>query len=322
MNQSLNSYTPDILGDGFEQQTLNFPDDYEGAVVATLIRKRAAQKTHKAVLYIHGFIDYFFQTEMAEQFNAQGYDFYALDLRKYGRSKRPHQIYFNVLDLREYDAEISLALEIIGAEQHNSVLLSGHSTGGLIATLYSAHYPNHPLIRALWLNSPFYDFYMSGIEKKLGIPVLSKVGQYLPKIKFPSSLSPCYVPSLHKQFYGEWDFSLEWKPVSVKTVQLSFVRAIHRAQNEIHAGLSLSVPTLIMHSHQSSKPKKWHDIATKSDVILDVKDMIKYGQKMQGDVRLCAIKDALHDVVLSRADVRAEAYSRLFTWLGQKMPSH
>lgn len=319
MNPSQSAYIPDILGDDFEQQTLHFPSDYEGAVVATLVRKRAAQKTHKAVLYIHGFIDYFFQTEMAAQFNAQGYDFYALDLRKYGRSKRPHQIYYNVLDLREYDAEIGLALDIIAQEQHSSVLLSGHSTGGLIATLYSAHYPNHPLIRALWLNSPFYDFYMSGVEKKLGIPMLSKVGLYLPKLKFPSSLSPCYVPSLHKQFYGEWDFNLEWKPVSMKTVQLSFVRAIHRAQSEIHQGISLSVPALIMHSHQSSKPKKWHDIARKSDVILDVKDMIKYGQKMQGDVRLCAIKDALHDVVLSSADVRAEAYSRMFAWLAQKI---
>ncbi len=29
--------------------------------------------------------DYFFQTEMADQFNQHGYDFYALDLRKYGR---------------------------------------------------------------------------------------------------------------------------------------------------------------------------------------------------------------------------------------------
>ena len=62
-------------------------------------------------------LDYFFQTEMAEQFNAQGY-FYALDLRKYGRSKLPHQIFYNVLDLNEYDAEITQALEIIG-ETHS-----------------------------------------------------------------------------------------------------------------------------------------------------------------------------------------------------------
>ncbi|EMH0102058.1 alpha/beta hydrolase, partial [Acinetobacter baumannii] len=101
MNTSIakHNYAPDILGAGYEQLTLNFPDDYEGKVVATLVRKKATQPTQKAVLYIHGFLDYFFQTEMAEQFNAHGYDFYALDLRKYGRSKLPHQIFYNVLDL-------------------------------------------------------------------------------------------------------------------------------------------------------------------------------------------------------------------------------
>jgi len=40
-------YQPDILGTGYEQATLNFPDDYEGKVVATLIRKKAAQPTKK-----------------------------------------------------------------------------------------------------------------------------------------------------------------------------------------------------------------------------------------------------------------------------------
>ena len=85
---------------------------------------------------------------MAEQFNQHGYDFYALDLRKYGRSKLPHQTLYYVRDLREYDAEISKALEIIGQENHNQVLLAGHSTGGLITTLYAAHYPDHRLVIA------------------------------------------------------------------------------------------------------------------------------------------------------------------------------
>jgi len=167
MNTSLanQTYVPDILGTGYEQLTLSFPDDYEGKVVATLVRKKAAQSTQKAVLYIHGFLDYFFQTEMAEQFNAHGYDFYALDLRKYGRSKLPHQIFYNVLDLNEYNAEITQALQIIGEEQHTQVLFAGHSTGGLTATLYAAHHPDHPLIKALWENSPFYYFNLSLVEK-------------------------------------------------------------------------------------------------------------------------------------------------------------
>ena len=51
------------------------------------------------MLHVHGFADYFFQTEYAEWWNARGYDFYALDLRKYGRSIRDHQTPNYVTDL-------------------------------------------------------------------------------------------------------------------------------------------------------------------------------------------------------------------------------
>lgn len=313
-------YQTDILGEDYQQLTLNFADDYDGKVVATLVRKKSAQATKKAVLYIHGFSDYFFQTEMAEQFNQHGYDFYALDLRKYGRSKLPHQKFYYLLDLREYDAEITKALESIGQENHNQVLLSGHSTGGLITTLYAAHYPDHRLIKALWTNSPFYDFYKSVIEKKVGIPLLSEVGERLPNAKFPSGLNQWYTPSLHKDFYGEWDFNLNWKPKSLPFVHLCFVNAIHKAQKEIHRGISLNIPTLIMHSHQSKYPKKWGVDAQQSDVILDVKDMTDNAKKMKGDVQTLAIKNGLHDLVLSAPPVRKKVYEDLFSWLEQKMP--
>ena len=56
-------YQLDVLGSGYEQTTLNFPDDYEGKVTATLVRKKSATTTQKAVLYIHGFIDYFFHKQ-------------------------------------------------------------------------------------------------------------------------------------------------------------------------------------------------------------------------------------------------------------------
>lgn len=60
--QSAPQYQADILGEGYEQATLNFPDDYEGKVTATLIRKKVSQSTNKAVLsHPIGFIDYFFK---------------------------------------------------------------------------------------------------------------------------------------------------------------------------------------------------------------------------------------------------------------------
>ncbi|MBJ9372877.1 MULTISPECIES: alpha/beta hydrolase [Acinetobacter] len=318
MTTQIPQYQADILGAGYEQLTLNFPDDYDGKVTATLVRKQAAQSTQKAVLYIHGFIDYFFQTEMAEQFNQHGYDFYALDLRKYGRSHLPHQKYYYVLNLSEYDAEIAQALEIIGQEGHTEIVLAGHSTGGLIATLYAAHNPKHPLLHALWCNSPFYDFNMPSWKKKLALPRLSALGKHLPNLKFPSELNKWYVTSLHQDLQGEWNFSLEWKKKTYPKVYLSFVHAIFEAQKEIHHGVRLNIPSLIMHSHKTTYPKKFNQDAQSTDVILEVKDIIKYANKIQGDVNVMTIQNGLHDLVLSAPPVRAEVYQQLFAWLTQK----
>lgn len=312
------TYQPDILGAGYEQAALHFPDDYEGKVIATLVRKKAPHSTPKAVLYIHGFIDYFFQTEMAEQFNQHGFDFYALDLRKYGRSILPHQKYYNVRDIAEYDAEITQALEIIGAEGHDSVLLCGHSTGGLTTTLYAAHHPNHPLIKALWANSPFYDFNMNPVKRKLGLPGLSRIGKIFPDLQFPSELNKWYTASLHKDLKGEWDFSLDWKKTAYPKVRLSFVRAIFEAQKEIHQGVKIDVPVLVMHSHQTKNPRKWGKDAQTSDVILGVKDIQKYAKKIQGDVTVQSIPNGLHDLVLSQKPVRDSVYQQLFQWLADK----
>ncbi|QIO06096.1 alpha/beta hydrolase [Acinetobacter shaoyimingii] len=318
MNHVFNQYQADILGPGYECMTLSFPDDYEGSVVANLVRKKANAKTSKAVLYVHGFIDYFFQTEMAEQFNQHGYDFYALDLRKYGRSLLPHQKPYFVLNLREYDAEITAALEIIGQEEHEHVLLSGHSTGGLTTTLYAAHYPDHPLIKGLWLNSPFYDFNMNIIKKKIALPQLSRLGAKFPNLKFPSELNKWYVQSLHRDFFGEWEFNLNWKPKKYPKVYISFVHAIYEAQKEIHQGIKLNIPVLVMHSDKTRNPRLFNRDARTSDVILDVKTIQTYANKIQSDVNVITIKDGLHDLVLSAANVREKVYTQLFAFLKDK----
>lgn len=312
-------YRQDVLGAGYECADLEFPADYEGKVIATLIRKKAQKSTRKAVLYIHGFIDYFFQTEMAEKFNEQDFDFYALDLRKYGRSHLAHQQFYNVRNLSEYDAEISQALDIIGLENHNSILLCGHSTGGLITTLYAVHHPYHPLIKALWVNSPFYDFNKTAFEQKFGIPCISQFGKYTPDLEFPSGLNRWYTPSLHRSMYGEWNFNLEWKKEKFPKVRLSFIRAIYEAQKEIHKGLYLSVPTLVMYSNRTTNPKQWNADAKNSDIILNVKDIEKYALKMSGNIQLCTIENGMHDLVLSSAPVREKVYSELFKWLNFKI---
>src|SRR3989442_4583659 len=147
----------DTLWPGFEALELEFPNDYDGPVVATLVRLPAANAPRGAVLYIHGFSDYFFQRHMAERFAAEGYAFYALDLRKYGRSLRPQQHANFCKSVSEYYADIDAAFELIGGP----LLLAGHSMGGLVAALYAHEGKRRDEGQRLWLNSAIFDWDLS-----------------------------------------------------------------------------------------------------------------------------------------------------------------
>ena len=70
---------------GYSQRSLQMQADYAGAVTATLVRHhREAMPARRALLYVHGYNDYFFQAALGDSIAQHGIDFYALDLRKYG----------------------------------------------------------------------------------------------------------------------------------------------------------------------------------------------------------------------------------------------
>ena len=121
---------------GYEQRTLVMKPDYSGDVVATLVRHLTPQSTKRAVLYVHGYNDYFFQKALGDSIVRHGYSFYALDLRKYGRSILPHQDAFELRDITEYQEELSEALRIMREEGQTELFLLAHSTGGLITPLF------------------------------------------------------------------------------------------------------------------------------------------------------------------------------------------
>src|SRR5258708_24672503 len=148
MKSAMNHWQPDRLLPGFEALELEFPDDYDGPVVATLVRLPTVNAPRGAVLYVHGFSDYFFQRHIAERFAAEGYAFYALDLRTYGRSLRPSQHGNFCKSLSEYYAELDAAIDAIGGE----VLQARQSLGGLVTSLYAPEGPRRAQIPALCLN--------------------------------------------------------------------------------------------------------------------------------------------------------------------------
>jgi len=289
----MRDWVEDRLLPGFEASTLEFPEDYDGRVVATLVRLPAGSAPRGAVLYVHGFVDYFFQRHMAERFAAEGYAFYALDLRKHGRSLLPHQHANFCKDLAEYDADIGAAIDAIGGP----VLLAGHSTGGLICTRYAARGARRGEIRALWLNSPFFDWKATPLQRaQLGMAALT--GRAFPFLSDPRGLHPAYGRSLHREFGGEWDYDLALKPLRGFPTCYGWVGAILAAQAQVHAGLEIACPVLTMHSDEA-------------DVVLDWRHMARWGRTLGPRASVLAFPGALHDLVLSRREIRDAVLSNL-----------
>ena len=310
------TYTEDILKDGFQQRTIPLKDDYEGKVIATLIRRLSKNNTNKAVLYIHGFNDYFFQKEMALHFNDLNINFYALDLRKYGRSYLSHQKFNDIRNLEDYFEEIQAALNIIHEERNRIVLLIGHSTGGLIATLFAKKYPNSKLFDGLILNSPFFEFNFNWLVRQV-ISVISVIGRFLPKIKISGGFSPKYGESIHKSYNGEWDYNLEWKPNVAPRINLGWLRAIHNAQNEIKKEFYIDKPVLVMHSAESANASENIDEIMQKDVILNIKDISRIAKNIKGKVDDIAIKGGVHDLILSQKNVRNKVYDIITSWISK-----
>ena len=188
------------------------PDDYEGKVIATLLRADSTAPSDRAVLYLHGYIDYFFQTHMAERFAGEEWNFYALDLRKYGRSLLPHQHAYYCRDLHEYFPEIDAALERIASDGNTDITLLGHSTGGLIAALYAAQGRERMKVNRLVLNSPFFAFNVGWFKRAVAVPAAAWLSRLMPYAAKRNELSPLYYVSVHRSMKGEWDFDPRLKP--------------------------------------------------------------------------------------------------------------
>ncbi|PLX07595.1 MAG: alpha/beta hydrolase [Marinilabiliales bacterium] len=303
----------------FSLTKLNSPDDYEGRVEATLVSRKAEGSSTKALLYVHGFIDYFFHDKFADWANSMGFNFYAIDLRKYGRSILPHQKPNNFRDYKEYFEDFDLAFkEILEIENNTEIVLYGHSTGGLLTSLYAHHQRDNSKIRSLILNSPFFEFNNPPALMAM-IPLISALGKLFPNIKSPEGLKKGYAESLHLDYNGEWDFNLEYKPIEGFELNLGWISAIHRAQKEVQNGLDIKCPVLVMYSDKSVKPGNYIESMHTADAVLDVKHIAKYAKVLGDDVVEKEIIDGIHDLVLSQKTIRNRVYDTMSEFISEKL---
>jgi alpha-beta hydrolase superfamily lysophospholipase len=308
----------DILGMGYEATALPLGEDAEGEVVATLVRRRAPEPGRGAVLYVHGFVDYFFQKHLADFYVERGFDFYALDLRKYGRSLLPHQTPNFIDSLTDYYPELDEAVRIIRAD-HDVLLLNGHSTGGLIAALWADRVKGQGLVQGVFLNSPFFDLNESAFMRAAGVALARSLARPRPLAKLPAALSQRYVHSIHRDHDGEWEFDLVWKPAAGFPVRAAWLAAIRRGQRRVHGGLGIDVPVLVMASAKTVKPKAGVDV-TAADIVLDVEHIARWSSGLGPHVTLVRIDGGLHDLVLSAKPVRERVFDQLGRWMTAYLP--
>lgn len=313
-------WQPDLL-EGYESRFVDQGEAFDGPCRSTIIRKLAKRPTNRAFLYIHGFNDYFFQKEMGELMNDSGYNFYAVDLRRYGRSRLPWQYPFTVRNQKEYFADIDSALNQIRRDGNVDITLGGHSTGGLTVILLAAERGARCGVNRVATDSPFLEWNFTAFMRKAAIPTVGFLGRFMPNVKINQSHCDGYAYSLLKEHHGEWTYNTNWKMVYSPPVEMGWIRSIDHAQGQIMKKRDhITVPLLVMHSSRKIDGCGWEPVFQTGDAVLNPFEIEKRGRKLgQPSMRqVCAIDSGLHDLILSRPAVRQAAYDTLFRFMKRR----
>ncbi|OKL48686.1 alpha/beta hydrolase [Boudabousia marimammalium] len=350
MNESpapaLNEWAPDILGAGFEAKQIQLHDDDEGEVVCTLVRHQpeadpqqiegTPARAQFSVLYIHGWNDYFFQKELARQWSRIGARFYAIDLRKYGRSWLDHQTFGYVDTLETYDEDMHAALQAIKAEDEaetgalRPLVLSGHSTGGLTATLWADRHPG--ALAGLVLNAPWLELSSFTAIRNASHPVIERIAAVSPYRPLTLSSGPNFygmslsgwLPEdgelpLELEDYPDdpsvvgWGTNPKWKNPAGQQTPAGWFNAVLYGHDRVAEGLDITCPILMEISVESSSGDKWDPIMRRQDTVLDVEALAQRAVNLGRNVNIQRF-EAKHDVALSDPEVRREIWMGLFRW--------
>jgi alpha-beta hydrolase superfamily lysophospholipase len=144
--------------------------------------------------------------------------------------------------------------------------------------------------------------------------VIKQVGARQPTRVIPRTVGGHYTRSLHADHHGEWTFNTEWKPLDSFPVTFGWLRAIRLAHDELHSGLEVGCPVLVLSSAGTRWPKEMGDDVHGYDIVLEVPQIRQWATALGSHVTYVAIQGARHDVVLSLPEPRATAYAEIGRW--------
>lgn len=317
----MTTWQPDLILDGFETLELPLPlavpapgepEDDASALVGTLVRRQGGPRHERALLYIHGWSDYFFQAHLADFADSIGFDLYAVDLRRYGRSLREGQLAGFITDLDEYSQELDAALDVI-REDYERVSVMAHSTGGLVAALWADQRRGE--IDALILNSPWLDLQGSPMLRAVTAPVLQRMRGNYPTTVIPLPNNGLYNRAINAEHDGEWVVDEALKGGPNFAIRVGWLAAILAGHDRVAAGLSIDAPVLTLISARSDFRRKWDESLMSSDTVLDVDKLAVRAVRLGPHVTVVRIDGGMHDLALSAAPARTRYFDEIARWV-------
>ncbi|MDE5652444.1 MAG: alpha/beta fold hydrolase [Muribaculaceae bacterium] len=306
---------PDVL-EGYESRFVDQGEAFDGPVRSTIIRLKGQRHSRKGYLYVHGFNDYFFQSEMGRIYADSGYNFYAVDLRRYGRSRLPWQYPFDVRDMKEYFADIDSALAQMRRDGITDITLGGHSTGGLTVCYYAACRGRRVGVSRVVTDSPFLAWNFNAFLRNVAIPVVGAIGKIIPGGKIKQDHCDGYAYSLLRQYDGEWTYNTDWKMIYSPPVKYSWIGAIESAQKDLLRRKDhITVPLLVMTSSRKIEGCDFTPEFMTGDAVLDPASIRQRGRQLGSDPMVCEIDSGLHDLILSPSPHREAAYDTIFRFM-------
>lgn len=340
-------WLPDILGPGYEYTTLQLPPDDDGPVRATLVRYQPHRTEQLSVpsrrgfwrrifsapalpadppaprgfvLGLHGWSDYFYNRGVAEYWHSRGYRFYALDLRRYGRSLRAGEPPGYVSDLADYDADLQAALDAITADagEFDERICMAHSTGGLIATLWAERHPGR--FTAMVLNSPWLELQGSHLVRFAATGVLEPVARLRPKARLRLPEVDQYWQSISALGHGGWDLHPVWRPRISFPATAGWLRAVMAGHARVNRGLNLSIPVLVLTSARTHITPGYDEAMQHNDAVIEVQVVRERSLGLGAEVTNAKLEGAMHDVFTSLPEPRAAAFAAVDHWANGYLP--
>jgi len=273
---------------------------------ATLVRSDAQPESPRAaVLHVHGYNDYFYQAEFGDWWARRGLAFYAVDMRRAGRSIRQGDHQHDMLSIAEPGEDITAAMDAIAALHPGlPIIVHAHSTGGLSAAIWAKD-RSHPQLTALVLNSPLF-----GLPMTRGQAILARA--VTPIVKLRPSMIVSRVPSLYNERLhvsggGTAEFNQEWKsPAGIPTTA-RWVGAVTGAWKRIDGGLDIAIPVLVARSATTGPESDDNPNFYSQDVVVDTVAIARRTPLVGARTEALVIEDGMHDLSQSAQGPR-EAY--------------